>query len=67
MLIGNIPATAYEAFREIARALPEVKFIPSIDSQFANKSKENVTHLCKKYQVAIPKTHIFYEKDHLFT
>jgi len=63
VLIGNIPATAYETFREISRALPNVKFIPSLDSQFANKSKENVTHFCQKYQLPIPKTEIFYEQD----
>lgn len=63
VLIGNIPATAYEAFREISRALPEVEFIPSLDTQFANKSKENVTHLCHKYQLPVPKTEIFYEQD----
>jgi ribosomal protein S6-L-glutamate ligase RimK-like protein len=61
VLIGNIPATAYESFREIARALPKVQFIPSLDSQFANKSKENVTHLCQKYQLPVPKTQIFYQ------
>ena len=27
VLIGNIPATAYEVFREIAAALPHVRFI----------------------------------------
>jgi hypothetical protein len=63
VLIGNIPATAYETFREIARALPQVQFIPSIDSQFANKSKENVTNLCKKYAVDIPQTDIFYNTN----
>ena len=63
VLIGNIPATAYETFREIARALPEVQFIPSLDSQFANKSKENVTHLCEKYHLAVPKTRIFYQQE----
>ncbi|WP_281222747.1 ATP-grasp domain-containing protein [Photobacterium sanguinicancri] len=63
ILIGNIPATAYETFRDIARALPNVKFIPSLDSQFSNKSKENVTHFCEKYQLPIPKTHIFYQPD----
>lgn len=61
VLIGNIPATAYETFREISRALPNVKFIPSLDTQFANKSKENVTHFCEKHNLPIPKTHIFYE------
>lgn len=61
VLIGNIPATAYETFRDISRALPDVQFIPSLDTQFANKSKENVTHFCKKYQLPIPKTDIFYE------
>jgi hypothetical protein len=67
VLIGNIPATAYETFREIAKALPKVQFIPSLDSQFANKSKENVTHFCKKYNLPIPQTHIFYEKDQAMT
>ena len=63
VLIGNIPATAYETFRSIARELPEVQFIPSMDSQFANKSKENVTHFCEKYQLPVPATRIFYEMD----
>jgi len=40
ILIGNIPATAYETFREIARELPNVQFIPSLDTQFSNKSKD---------------------------
>ncbi len=62
ILIGNIPATAYETFREIARALPKVQFIPSLDTQFANKSKENVTRLAWKYNLPIPKTYIFYDK-----
>ena len=38
-----------------------MQFLPSMDTQFANKSKENVTHFCEKYQLPIPKTHIFYE------
>lgn len=63
VLIGNIPATAYETFREIARELPQVEFIPSLDSQFSNKSKENVTHFCQKYDLAAPKTHIFYDQQ----
>jgi len=62
VLIGNIPATAYETFRKIAKKLPNVKFIPSLDSQFANKSKENVTRFCWKYDIPIPKTYIFYDK-----
>ncbi|MFT6985657.1 MAG: hypothetical protein ACJAT7_001472 [Psychromonas sp.] len=61
VIIGNVPATAYETFREISRALPNVQFIPSLDAQFANKSKENVTQLCEKYNIPIPKTKIFYE------
>ena len=61
VLIGNIPATAYETFREISRALPNVQFIPSLDTQFSNKSKENVTNFCKKYDLPIPKTEVFYE------
>jgi len=63
ILIGNIPATAYETFREIARALPNVQFIPDLDTQFANKSKENVTRFCWKYNIPIPKTYIFYDHD----
>ncbi|MFD2177462.1 ATP-grasp domain-containing protein [Veronia pacifica] len=60
ILIGNIPATAYETFRDIARELPNVRFLPSLDSQFSNKSKENVTHFCHKYDLPVPKTEIFY-------
>lgn len=63
VLVGNIPATAYETFREIARALPNVKFIPSMDTQFSNKSKENVTRFAWKYDIPIPKTYIYYDKD----
>ncbi|GGA72360.1 hypothetical protein GCM10011369_12670 [Neiella marina] len=63
VLIGNIPATAYETFREIARELPGVRFVPSLDAQFANKSKENVTHFCHKYQLPVPKTEIFYVRE----
>ena len=61
VLIGNIPATAYESFREISRALPNVQFIPSLDAQFSNKSKENVTHFCKKYKLPIPNTEVLYD------
>ena len=63
ILIGNIPATAYETFREIARELPNVQFIPSLDTQFANKSKENVTRFAWKYNIPVPKTYIFYDKQ----
>jgi glutathione synthase/RimK-type ligase-like ATP-grasp enzyme len=63
ILIGNIPATAYETFREIARALPNVQFIPSMDTQFSNKSKENVTRFAWKYDIPIPQTYIFYDKE----
>mgnify|MGYP000647512889 CR=1 FL=1 len=62
ILIGNIPATAYETFREIARELPKVQFIPSLDTQFSNKSKENVTRFAWKYDIPIPKTYIFYDR-----
>jgi len=61
VLIGNIPATAYETFRDIARALPHVRFVPSLDAQFANKSKENVTRFCWKYDIPVPKTYIYYD------
>ncbi|MGB5794051.1 helix-hairpin-helix domain-containing protein [Poseidonibacter sp.] len=60
ILLGNIPSTAYETFREIAKELPHVRFVPSLETQFANKSKENVTLFCKKHDVSIPKTKIFH-------
>ena len=63
VLIGNIPATAYETFRQIARALPQVQFIPSLDTQFSNKSKENVTRFAWKYGLPIPKTYIYYNRE----
>jgi len=62
VLVGNIPATAYETFKEIAKALPHVRFVPSIESQFPNKSKENVTLFCRKYGLSHPHTEIFYDK-----
>lgn len=60
VLIGNVPATAYETFREIAKALPHVRFVPSLETQFPNKSKENVTLFCEKHDISIPKTKIFH-------
>jgi glutathione synthase/RimK-type ligase-like ATP-grasp enzyme len=66
VLIGNVPATAYETFREIARELPHVRFIPSLDTQFSNKSKENVTRFAWKYDLPIPKTYIYYNRDNAF-
>ncbi|MDA9556485.1 hypothetical protein N9R79_03145 [Vibrio sp.] len=63
VLIGNVPATAYETFREIARELPNVQFVPSLDTQYSNKSKENVTRFCEKYDLSIPKTYIHYDVD----
>ena len=62
VLVGNIPATAYETFKEIATALPNVRFIPSIETQFSNKSKENVTLFCEKYDIQTPKTIITYDE-----
>ncbi len=61
VLVGNIPATAYETFKEIALELPHVRFVPSIETQFPNKSKENVTLFCQKYDIQDPKTEIFYD------
>lgn len=66
VLIGNIPATAYETFKEIAKALPNVRFVPSIETQFPNKSKENVTLFCNKHNISQPKTWIFYDKKEGF-
>jgi len=63
ILIGNIPATAYETFRKIREALPEVRFVPSLETQFSNKSKENVTLFCEKYNLSHPPTKIFYDLD----
>ncbi len=63
VLIGNIPATAHETFRQIARELPNVRFIPSMDTQFANKSKENVTRFSWKYNLPVPKTYIYYNRE----
>lgn len=62
VLVGNIPATAYETFRQIAKELPNVRFVPSLQTQFANKSKENVTLFCHKHGLSVPKTKIFYNK-----
>ncbi len=66
ILIGNIPATAYETFRQINRALPGVRFVPSLETQFPNKSKENVTLFCEKHHLSHPKTRIFYDADEGF-
>lgn len=63
ILIGNIPATAYDTFVEISKELPHIRFVPSLETQFPNKSKENVTLFCEKYGIDIPKTKIFYDKD----
>ncbi|AXX92358.1 alpha-L-glutamate ligase [Malaciobacter molluscorum LMG 25693] len=63
ILIGNIPATAYDTFVEISKELPNVRFVPSIHAQFPNKSKENVTIFCKKNKLSIPKTKIFEDKE----
>lgn len=66
VLIGNVPATAYETFRQIARELPHVRFIPSLDTQFSNKSKENVTRFAWKYKLPIPKTYIYYNRENAY-
>lgn len=63
ILIGNIPATAYETFREISDALPDVRFVPSLETQFSNKSKENVTLFCNKHNLSHPHTEIIYDRD----
>ncbi len=63
VLIGNIPATAYDTFVEISKELPNVRFVPSLETQFPNKSKENVTLFCEKYGISAPKTKIFYDKE----
>lgn len=63
ILIGNIPATAYDTFVEISKELPNVRFVPSLETQFSNKSKENVTLFCEKYNIAAPYTKIFYDKE----
>ncbi len=62
ILIGNIPATAYDTFVEISKELPNVRFVPSLETQFPNKSKENVTLFCNKYNLSAPYTEIHYDK-----
>lgn len=62
ILIGNIPATAYDTFVQIAKELPQVRFVPSLETQFPNKSKENVTLFCNKHNLAAPYTEIHYDK-----
>jgi hypothetical protein len=66
VLVGNVPATAYETFRQIARELPHVRFIPDLDTQFSNKSKENVTRFAWKYSLPIPKTYIYYNHENAY-
>jgi competence ComEA-like helix-hairpin-helix protein len=66
ILVGNIPATAYETFRKIDKALPGVRFVPSLETQFPNKSKENVTLFCEKHNLSHPKTRIFYNAEEGF-
>ena len=63
VLIGNIPATAYEPFKQIKKQLPDVRFVPSVESQFTNKSKENVTRFCHKFNLGHPHTEIFYDRQ----
>ncbi|QKJ23053.1 helix-hairpin-helix domain-containing protein [Poseidonibacter lekithochrous] len=63
VLIGNIPATAYDTFVEISKELPHVRFVPSLETQFPNKSKENVTLFCDKYNLSAPKTKIYYDNE----
>ena len=63
ILIGNIPATAYDTFVEISKELPHVRFVPSLETQFPNKSKENVSLFCDKYNLSAPKTKIYYDKE----
>ncbi|MBF0193537.1 MAG: hypothetical protein HQL71_03225 [Magnetococcales bacterium] len=59
VLIGNVPATAYYTFLEIQKKLPNVRFVPSLESQFCNRSKENVTRFCWQHDLPIPETKIF--------
>jgi len=66
VLIGNVPATAYDSFLEIQKALPGVRFVPSMESQFCNKSKENVTLFCREHALPIPETEIFYNHEEGF-
>lgn len=63
VLVGNIPATAYEPFKQIKKQLPDVRFVPSVESQFTNKSKENVTRFCSKFKLGHPHTEIFYDRE----
>jgi glutathione synthase/RimK-type ligase-like ATP-grasp enzyme len=63
IVIGNIPATAYNRFCEIAQEFPEVRFIPAVNVQALNRSKEDVTEFCCKHGLATPQTWIFHDRD----
>ena len=59
VLIGNVPATAYETFREISRALPNVEFVPSLDTQFANNPKKMSRIFVKRTIYPFPRLRYF--------
>ncbi len=63
ILIGNVPATAYNTFLEMEKKLPGVRFLPSLQSQFSNRSKENVTLFCKNNHLPIPETEVFHDLE----
>ena len=61
IIIGNIPATAYDRIEKTAAQLESVRFIPSLETQRLNRSKEEVVLFCRKEGIAHPETHIFHD------
>ncbi len=61
IIIGNIPATAYDRFVPLGAALPGVRFIPSLKCQAINRSKEATTLLCREHGLPHPETWIFHD------
>ena len=61
VIIGNIPATAYDRFLPLAEALPGVRFIPSLACQAVNRSKEATTQLCREHDLSHPETWTFHD------
>ena len=63
LLVGNIPATAYDRIAEAAKELPGVRFLPSLELQRLNRSKEEVVRFCREHAIPHPETHIFANRD----
>jgi hypothetical protein len=62
LIVGNIPATAYDRIVAAARELPGVRFWPSLALQRLNRSKEEVVRFCREHTIAHPATEIFHDR-----